>query len=248
VPWRKIVAATESIANSHATLSQRIEKDVEHPLRSFASNNREMSGMTTIQGNLASMAKEVEDAQSASDKLSKKGGKASAQKVENATSKLQSANQQWDSQAPFIFETLQALDETRLNHLRDVLTQFETHEADQIERNRVTVEQTLSTLLEIDTAQEIRAWSQSIIAGKPITERRARQLSTAESSTGGSALRAPPTPQSTHTDHTNERTSEQSGRLEISGGKSFPNMQEQGGISSPRHFWSWSPNKLLSLC
>jgi hypothetical protein len=40
--------------------------------------------MTTIQGNLASMARDLEDAQDKSDKLSKKGGKASALKVDAA--------------------------------------------------------------------------------------------------------------------------------------------------------------------
>jgi hypothetical protein len=182
-----------------------------------------MSAMTTIQGNLAAMAKELEDAQDRSDKLTKKGGKASTQKVESATTKLQSANQQWDSQAPFVFETLQALDETRLNHLRDVLTQYETHEADQIERNRITVEQTLSALLEVDTAQEIRSWSQSAVAGKPITERTARQLSTAGSSNAGpgsagtgAALPPPPTRQSAHTDNASEHSGKQE---EKSGGK-----------------------------
>lgn len=180
--------------------------------------------MMTIQGNLAAMAKELEDAQDKSDKLSKKGGKASTQKVESAISKLQSANQQWDSQAPFVFETLQAVDETRLNHLRDVLTQYETHQADQIERNRITVEQTLSQLLEIDTSQEIRSWSHSVVAGKPITERKARQLSSAGSSNTGSggartgaALPPPPTRHSNHTDNASEHSGRQE---EKSGGRS----------------------------
>jgi hypothetical protein len=171
-----------------------------------------MSGMTTIQGNLASMAKDLEDAQDKSDKLTKKGGKASTQKVEIATARLQSANQQWDSQAPFVFETLQALDETRLNHLRDVLTQYETHEADQIERNRGIVEQALRSLLEIDTAQDIKNWSQATISGKPITERRARQLSNAGSGSGGASLPPPPTPRS-------DNMSEHSNKHESSGGK-----------------------------
>lgn len=185
-----------------------------------------MSGMTTIQGNLAAIAKELEDAQDKSDRLSKKGGKASTQKVETVTSRLQSANQQWESQSPFVFETLQALDETRLNHLRDVLTQYETHEADQIERNRVVTEQTLSSLLEIDTSQEIRNWSQANVAGRPITERRARQLSNAGSSnaggsvSGGAGAAPPPpqTPRSTHTDN----ASEHSGRQEEKSGKLIP--------------------------
>ena len=168
--------------------------------------------MPTIQGNLQSMAKDLEEAQDKSDKLTKKGGKASTQKVESATAKLQSANQQWDSQAPFIFETLQALDETRLNHLRDVLTQYETHEADQIERNRSIIEQTLRALLEIDTAQEIRNWSQATVSGKPVVERRTRQSSNAGSGSGSATLPPPPTPRS-------DSMSEHSNKHESSGGK-----------------------------
>jgi hypothetical protein len=225
-PWRKIIASTEEIAKSHALLSDRIEKDVEQPLRNFTTTNREMSGMPTIQGNLAAIAKELEDAQKKSDKLAEKGGKANTHKVDNASSRLQTANQQWDSQAPFIFETLQALDEKRLNHLRDVLTQYETHEADQIERNRKTIEETLRSLLEIDTSQEIRNWSEASVAGKPITERKARQLSTAGSSiTAATNVPPPQTPRSTHTTHTDNH-SEHSGRQEFySTGKSRPSCE-----------------------
>ncbi|KUJ16982.1 uncharacterized protein LY89DRAFT_646059 [Mollisia scopiformis] len=207
-PWRRIVQSTEEIAKSHALLSDRIDKDVEQPLRSFSSTNREMQGITTIQGNLYSMAKELEDAQDKSEKLNKKGGKANAQKVEVATSRLQTATQQWESQAPFIMENLQALDERRLNHLRDVLTQYETHEADLVERNRKTIEETLTSLLEIDTSQEIRNWAAASVSGLPITERRARQLSSVGTeNTGNASLPPPPmTPRSTHTDNQSEHS------------------------------------------
>jgi F-BAR domain only protein len=191
-----------------------------------------MQAMSTIQGNLASMAKELEDAQHNSDKLSKRAGKASAQKVENALSKLQTANQQWDSQAPFVFENLQSLDERRLNHLRDVLTQLETHEADLVERNRITVEQTLTALLEVDTAQEIRNWSQSAVAGKPITERRARQLSNAGTAMGGvntdaASMPPPPAPRST-----TDNRSEHSGKQESSG-EDFYNFSQVLFVARP---------------
>ncbi|APA13736.1 hypothetical protein SS1G_07570 [Sclerotinia sclerotiorum 1980 UF-70] len=197
-PWRKIVGSVESIADSHFNLSERISKDVEQPLRQFATQNREMQAMTTMQGNLTAMAKEVDDAQHASDKLSKKGGKASTQKVENAAAKLQSAEQQWQAQAPFIYESLQVADERRLNHLRDILTQFETHEADRIERSRVAVEQTLTALLEVDTAQEIRNWSEATTGGRPVTERSNRNISSAGDSGGPALPIPPPTPRSTH--------------------------------------------------
>ncbi|RDL33800.1 Uncharacterized protein BP5553_08168 [Venustampulla echinocandica] len=204
-PWKKIISSTEEIANSHSVLSQRIEKDVEVPLRTFTSTNREMQHLSTIQGNLASMAKELDDAQDKSDKLSRKGGRANSQKVDQATSKLQTAEQQWNSQAPFIFESLQSIDETRLNHLRDVLTQYETHQADLVERNRIAVEQALSTLLEVDTSQEIKNWSQATVAGKPVIARRTKQSLHSENS-AASSMPPPATPRSTHTDNQSEHS------------------------------------------
>ncbi len=127
--------------------------------------------MGTIQGNLAAIAKEVESAQKRADKLQGKGAKAAAGKVANATSEVDNANSQWESQAPFVFEKLQAVDESRLNHLREVLTQLQTHEVDQVERNRITAEQCLNTLLSVETADEIKGFSQRVAQGRPKVER-----------------------------------------------------------------------------
>lgn len=156
-----MMTATEDIAKSHNYFANCIEKDVELPLRNFATTNEEMSNVTTMRGNLSSMARELEDAQGRNDRLMRKGGKASVPRVEAASNRLQAAKQQWDVQAVFVFESLQALDERRVNHLRDLLTQYQTHEADHIQLNRETVESTLKLLLEINTEAEIRNWSQS---------------------------------------------------------------------------------------
>ena len=109
--------------------------------------------MSTIQGNLTSVAREVDTARRRADKI--QGGKTSQNKIDNATSDFNAANQHWDSQAPYVFEQLQALDESRVNHLRDVLTQFHTHEVDQVERNRISAEQCLNAILNVNTSDEI---------------------------------------------------------------------------------------------
>ena len=166
-PWQSIVTSAESLAQSHNILAQKIEADVERPLREYQTKNREMQAMSTIQGNLAAMARELEDAQRKADKLRAKGGKAVANKVSIATTDVDNASQQWDSQAPFVFEQLQALDESRVNHLRDILTQFETHEVDQVERNRVTAEGCLNLLLNVDTTDEISTFVARISGGRP---------------------------------------------------------------------------------
>lgn len=153
----------QSLADSHATLAARMESDVERPLKEYQTKNREMQAMSTIQGNLASVAKEVEVAQRKASKLS--GGKTSANKVANATSDVEAANQQWESQAPYVFEQLQSLDESRINHLRDALTQLETHEVDLVERNRVNAESCLNALLNVDTSDEISTFVARISGG-----------------------------------------------------------------------------------
>ena len=128
-----------------------------------------MQAMSTIQGNLTSIAKDLEEAQKKADKINAKGGKAAASKVSSAASGVESARQQWDSQAPYVFEQLQALDEGRVNHLRDVLTQFQTHEVDQVERNRITAESCLNELLNVNTGEEISGFVARISGGRPTT-------------------------------------------------------------------------------
>jgi hypothetical protein len=164
-PWNRIIDSTESIAHSHHQLADRIEKDIEHPLRNF-SNRKDFQNMNTMSNNLSTMAKDLEDSQNAVDKLTKKGGRANTSKVESATSKLESATGQWESQAPFIFESLQALDESRVNNLRDLLTQYQTHESDSAQRVQENAMETLALMLEINTEKEIESFVHRATAGK----------------------------------------------------------------------------------
>ncbi|KAF2640199.1 hypothetical protein P280DRAFT_490544 [Massarina eburnea CBS 473.64] len=165
-PWQKILGAAEAVAESHHQLAQKIEADVERPLREFTSTNREVQAMSTISGNLAAMARDIEAAKSKAEKLRNKGAKAKASSVASAVAEVENATIQWESQAPYVFEKLQAVDESRLNHLRDALTQFQTHEVDQVERNRISAEETLNMLLNIETADEIQTWSLRIRSGE----------------------------------------------------------------------------------
>ncbi|KAL2121271.1 hypothetical protein VTJ04DRAFT_5298 [Mycothermus thermophilus] len=170
-PWDMILQSTDGIAASHQLFAQRIEKDVELPLRLFQ-ERKEMKNMQDMSVNLQAMAKDLEDATEKAEKLNRKGGKANPQKVEQAAAKLESATQQWESAAPFMFETLQALDEQRINHLRDVLTQFETHAVDQATRCQKAAEEVLNVMLEVNTTQEIQNFTQKVTSGKPRIERK----------------------------------------------------------------------------
>lgn len=170
----------QSLAESHSILAAKMESDVERPLKDFQSKNREMQSISTIQGNLAAVAKDLDGAQKKAQKLA--GGKSNANKVANASSDVDVANQAWESQAPYVFEQLQALDESRVNHLRDVLTQFETHEVDLVERNRITAESCLNALLNVNTADEISTFvARNAGADQSVPQRPSRSATTGNS-------------------------------------------------------------------
>ncbi|KXG49398.1 Fps/Fes/Fer/CIP4 homology [Penicillium griseofulvum] len=170
IPWQRIISATETLAVSHETLANKIEEDVERPLREFSSKNSEMKSMPGIQSNLAGLAKNVEAAQKKVDKARAKGAKG-AEKLASEIANAEEVHQQWDSRAPFVYEQLQAADETRLNHLRDVLTQLETHEVDQVERGRQAAESCLNVLLNVETADEIKTFAARMAGPRvPVTQ------------------------------------------------------------------------------
>jgi flagellar hook-basal body complex protein FliE len=159
------VGATESVAQSHEHLARKIEADVERPLRDYTRQNREIQAMGNISGNLVATAKEIDTAQKKTEKLRDRGAKAKASAVADAVQDVEKAELAWDSSAPYVFEQLQAIDESRLNHLRDVLTQFQTHEVDQVERSKTIAEETLMVLLNIETADEIQTWALRMRSG-----------------------------------------------------------------------------------
>ena len=153
--------------------------------------------MNTISANLSSMSKDLEEAQGQSEKLNRKAGKASARKVDEVTSRLENAQQQWDSQAPFIFESLQALDESRVNNLRDLLTQYQTHESDQAQRTQDNATETLALMLEIDTDREIQSFVQRMTNGRTKLPPRTATRQSSIAGTTGSAQVPPSTADTT---------------------------------------------------
>lgn len=170
IPWQRIVNATEMVASSHETFAQKIEEDVERPLRDYHSKSRELASMPGVQSDLAGLAKNLEASHKKVEKAREKGPKG-ADKLAGAIATAEEVKQQWESRAPFVFEQLQAADEGRLNHLRDVLTQLETHESDQVERCRQAAETCLNVLLNVETADEIKTFAAKVNGGRPVLPR-----------------------------------------------------------------------------
>jgi F-BAR domain only protein len=131
-----------------------------------------MQAMTTITGNLHAMAKELDVAHKKADKLKEKGGKAAAGKVATAASEVENAQSQWDSQAPYIFERLQEVDETRCDNLRKVLTQYQTHVIESESATSNSAEDCLNALLNLQIADEIKTFATKVTSRRHSTEPR----------------------------------------------------------------------------
>ncbi|KAE8153879.1 Muniscin C-terminal mu homology domain-containing protein [Aspergillus avenaceus] len=170
IPWQRIINAAEIVAASHETFAQKIEEDVERPLKEYHSKNRELASMPGVQSDLAGLAKNLEASHKKVEKAREKGPKG-ADKLAGAIAAAEEVKQQWESRAPFVFEQLQAADEGRLNHLRDVLTQLETHESDQVEHCRQAAESCLNVLLNVETADEIKTFAAKMNGGRPVALR-----------------------------------------------------------------------------
>ncbi|KAL4934158.1 uncharacterized protein BDV17DRAFT_248503 [Aspergillus undulatus] len=177
IPWQRIVNSVETVATSHETFAQKIDEDVERPLRDYSTKNKELASLPGVQNDLTALAKNLEKSQKTVEKAKEKGPKG-ADKLSTAVTAAHEVSQQWESRAPFVFEQLQAADEGRLNHLRDVLTQLETHESDQIERCRQAAESCLNVLLNVETADEIKTFAAKVNGGRPVAPLRRPTSST----------------------------------------------------------------------
>lgn len=170
-PWSRIVESTAALAASHHQLAQKLDSEVEKPIREFASRNSEWSGMKVMETNLGSVAKSIDASEERVEKLRKRGLKAKPQQVAEATQAVSSAVAEWDSQAPFVFEKLQAADESRCNQLRDALTRFQTFELDHAQMTVQSASATLTIILDINTNEEIKSFANKATLSRQKIER-----------------------------------------------------------------------------
>jgi hypothetical protein len=151
-----LTSSTKVLAETHQTFAQNIARDVERPLREFNTSRKELQSITRSMDSIQKIVKDMDNAHKKADKLKDRGGRANVDKVATATSSMEDAQGQWDSQAPFVFESLQVVDEARLDHLRGCLTQFQTYSSEVSTAVNTAAEESLNALLNWQTSVEIQ--------------------------------------------------------------------------------------------
>ncbi|KAJ6256287.1 hypothetical protein Dda_8784 [Drechslerella dactyloides] len=165
-PWHRIVNSTASLATAHHVFSQKLETEVERPIREFPTHNKEWASLRTMEGNLNGLAKAIDTSEDKVEKLRKKGKRAEPAKVAEATAGFKEATGNWESQSPFIFEQLQAVDEARITQLKESLTRMQTLELDQFDHMKGLMEATVQALLDVNAADEIKGFVNRVCGGK----------------------------------------------------------------------------------
>lgn len=160
-PWAQIVKAVERIAQSHEIFCQALNEQVERPLRAFQ-QDAQVANLSNVSSNLNSLAKALQDAQSQSDKLNKKG-----KSNENVFLKLRDATQAWDAEAPLIFENLEDLDVSRIQRLQEKLDQYQTQESEQAARLLEIADETKNVVGRIDATAETHGFAARTTLGRP---------------------------------------------------------------------------------
>lgn len=207
----RIIESTAALAVTHHQFSQKLEGEAERPIRDFASRNAEWSSMKIMETNLSAAAKAIDAAEDRAEKLRRRGQKAKAQQVAEAATALANANAEWDSQAPFVFEKLQAADESRCNSLRDALTRFQTLELDHAQSTMQGAEATLTAILDINTSDEIKGFANKATLGQHKIERK-------QSRTASHGPSYPATPSIVTDDSISVQSSGSGGGASASGG------------------------------
>ncbi|OLL22803.1 Cytoskeletal protein syp1 [Neolecta irregularis DAH-3] len=165
--WQRILETTIELGASHSTFASKLAEEIEFTLLAFEAHDEDWHGMRHVESNIASLAKYVELAEGKVEKVKKKG-KALPTKVEQVLESMSIVRGQWETEAPFVFERFQAIDERRLEFIKDIYHKYENLEIEQAKRKTEISDGVLLDIGNLSVKSEIDNYVQrSLLLGDP---------------------------------------------------------------------------------
>ncbi|ORZ10694.1 Muniscin C-terminal mu homology domain-domain-containing protein [Lobosporangium transversale] len=131
-PWEKLNAETSELASLHNQFSLRITNEIERPLREFTKTHSEWQHLTMAEASCMRIAKEFDEKQAkvakykkTLEKVSGKKGEAAEQKLIEYSMQLESTKTAWRMEGPELLQKCQSVDQSRLEHLKQMVSAFE---------------------------------------------------------------------------------------------------------------------------
>lgn len=156
--WNKVIIEIKDEISANNLLRTVVDKEVIIPLSGFTSRNKQWSEVRHLHSKLSEVAQTIEYNQDKISKYSEHPDK-HLEKLQKYQSALSSANQTWDSEAPYVFEVFENTDFSRLEFLRDSLLRFITAYTDTLNKVSQSNEKTLESILNFNPEVEIERFA-----------------------------------------------------------------------------------------
>ncbi|KAF8932339.1 hypothetical protein BGZ47_011444 [Haplosporangium gracile] len=165
-PWGKLNAETVELATLHGQYSLRISNEIERPMRDFAKNHPEWQNIALAETNCNRIAKEFDEKQLKVTKYTKTVEKVSGKKTEVAEQKLMDYRKQlestrtaWRLEGPVILQKYQNLDQSRLDHMKQMLGVFEALQTETALQIAELSGRTSSSAAEFDSIMDLELFA-----------------------------------------------------------------------------------------
>ncbi|KAK5810224.1 Muniscin C-terminal mu homology domain-containing protein [Linnemannia elongata] len=165
-PWEKLNAETVELATLHGQYSLRISNEIERPMRDFAKNHPEWQNIALAESNCNRIAKEFDEKQlkvtkytKAVEKVSGKKAEVAEQKLMEYTKQLDSTRTAWRLEGPVILNKYQNLDQSRLDHMKQMLAVFEALQTETALQIAELSGRTSSSAAEFDSTMDMELFA-----------------------------------------------------------------------------------------
>lgn len=244
--WLGVVRSTKDSAKASGSFASKIHHDIEQPLRYFCAKSPQWADMKVLHDELDTLSHSFKVNDDKLDKLrKKKHGQTEAQQHS-----LDEVRAQWESQAPYILEQAEVIDESRLGYLKNLLTTFGTIEADRSEKSLKISEGVLNNILSFEPIDDVAAYAAQVSKGgemapapsshsmrSALSHRPDRPTSISESALGHSTTNQSDGlyehPQSPQASHASRDDLSSSSKLRSKVGSIFRSSKKKGKAAPP---------------
>ncbi|KAG0342851.1 hypothetical protein BG004_005567 [Podila humilis] len=168
-PWEKLSLESTELATLHGQFSLRITNEIERPLRDFPKTHPEWQNLALAEANCSRIAKEFEEKQAkvtkytrAVERVSGKKAEAAEQKLMDYTKQLESTRTAWRLEGPVVLQKYHTVDHCRLEHLKQMVTEFETMQTEIVLQIAEMSGRTSSSVAEFDPDMETELFSSEV--------------------------------------------------------------------------------------
>ncbi|CAN6674642.1 hypothetical protein TRVA0_059S00386 [Trichomonascus vanleenenianus] len=154
--WTLVVASVEQSASSAKVFSHKLHAEIESPLRNFSSRSNQFQDVKQLQEGLTQLARQLVHAE---EKLQHQRGN------EEHQIQLAESRSSWESQAPYLTEQLEVVDEARLVLVKDSLTRMQTLEVDRAQGSIKEAEKSLNSILSFEPYEDMNSFASKVASG-----------------------------------------------------------------------------------